>query len=123
VDSGRTYKFTDVSVTSGVISGYTESFPKGTTLAEVEKAIQRTLPPDAPLGPVAIGTVGGSCGLINVSSPTLVKELDTPKIGDTTGTVGIELQHITSNLNSVYSASNIQTATLSIVALNPTEGC
>jgi hypothetical protein len=122
-DSGRTYEFTDVDVTKGIISGYQQNFAKNTTLTEVETAIQRTLPTDALLGPVTIDTVGGSCGLINISSPTLLKELNTPKIGDTTGTVGIELQHITANLNSVYSTTNIQTATLTIVAFSPSESC
>src|ERR1700677_4266384 len=122
-DSGRTYQFTDVDVTRGIISGYQEDFPDNTTVAQAEAATQRTLPPDAQLGSIVIDTNGGSCGMLNVSSPTLIKELNTPKIGDTTGTVGIELQHIHSNLNSVYSPSNVQTATVSVVAADPTQSC
>ena len=122
-DSGRNYRFADVDVSGGVIAGYQENFPRNTTLAEVETAIARTLPSDAHLGPVVVDMVGGTCGLINFSSPTLMKELNTPKIGDTTGTVGIELQHITANLDSVYNPNNIQTATVSLLPFDPTQSC
>jgi hypothetical protein len=121
--SGHTYQFTDVDTSKGIIGAYQEDFPNNTPLAEVEAAILRTLPPDVHLGNGVIDTNGGSCGLLTVSSPTLIKELNTPIVGDTTGTVGIELQHIDANLNSVYSPDNIQTVTVGLLAEDPTQAC
>jgi hypothetical protein len=121
--SGRTYQFTNVSVSNGVISGYDENFFNGTTIAEAKNAIESTLPLDAKLGPVIVDTTGGSCGLITTSSPTLQAELNTPKIGDTAGTVGIEFNRIDANINTVYSPTNVQNATVSILPEDPTAAC
>jgi hypothetical protein len=122
--SGETYQFTiTLPIEGGVISGYDENFPNGTTIAEARNAVQQTLPADAKLGPVVIDHNGGSCAMINVSSPTLQAELNTPKIGDTTGTVGIEFDRIDANFNTVYSPTNVQTATVTISPEDPTAAC
>jgi hypothetical protein len=122
-DSGNTYEFTQVGVAGGVVFDYTENFPKDTNVAEVEASISKTLPKDAPLGPIVVGRMEGTCGLINAMSPTLLKELDTPKIGDTTGAVGILLEHLTASLGIAYSPHNIQTVMVGPIAENPALGC
>lgn len=126
-DSGRTYEFTDVTVTSGIVAGYQpgyqQSFVKGTSAATAVSAIMRTMPAGSSATPIVIDDNGGSCGLFTISGTLLAKELGTPKIGDSQGTVGVELQHIDANLNSVYSPSNVQTATLSVTAFDPTQDC
>lgn len=57
-DSERTYEFTNVSVTGGVIDGYDQSFPNGTPRSVVLEEIERTLPRDAVVSPVTVGSGG-----------------------------------------------------------------
>ena len=61
--------------------------------------------------------------MVNVSSLTLAKELDTPKIGDTTGVIGIEINRLDANADSVYSPTNSQNAAVGISPEDPTAAC
>jgi hypothetical protein len=122
-DSGRTYQFAPVDFTAGIVDGYQENFPKGTSLATVEAALSRMLPKDVGAFAVVVDNNGGSCGLINLTSPTLGKELGNPKFGDPQGVIGIELQYIDANLDSVYSPSNVQTVSVGGLAYSPTDNC
>lgn len=123
-DSGKTYEFTNVSATSGVVTGYQENFPKATPLATVETAIARTLPKGSVLGNVVDDTHTGSCGIIDLTIPKLAKTLGKPKIGDPSGSVGILLSDIIgTTLRVAYSPNNIQTVTVSISPFKATEGC
>ena len=91
--------------------------------AEVEASLKAMLPPDVAFPPVTLDKNAGSCGMLNIMSPTLAKELAAPKIGDPQGVIGIELNSINANLDSFYDPSNIQTASLQPLAVDPTQGC
>ena len=119
-DNGRTYVFTAVTVTARVITGFTESFPKNTTATTALAEIMRTMPRNATRTPVIVDPNGGSCGMFNVTSPTLGKE---PQVGDPQGVVGVELLHNGANGKPVYSTTNVQTATLVAAATNPADDC
>ena len=118
--SGRTFLFTAVTTTAGVATGFTENFPKNTKATTAIAKIMRTMPRDATRTPVIVDTNGGSCGMFNVTSRTLGK---VHKIGDSEGVVGVELLHAAANGNSVYSTTNVQTATLVAAATNPADDC
>ena len=122
-DNYRTYQFTYVGVVDGMVLLYQENFSKGTTLRQVENALKQTLPHDVSRFSVVVDRNDGSCGLINVSSPTLAKELSGQKVGDPQGVVGIELQRQTAIQSSVYSTDNIQTATVAVGPLSPSQSC
>ena len=124
--SGHTCQFTSVDFAPlGLAGGYAENFPNRTTLATVENALKRTLPKDASFGPVVVDTTGGSCGLIAITSPTIARRLgSSPKTGDPSGIVDVELSRITTNLDTVYSPTNIQTAQVTDGPINsPTSAC
>ena len=115
--------FTGVTMTAGVITGFTESFPKNTKATTAVAEIMRTMPPDATRTPVIVDTNAGSCGMFNVTSRTLSRELGRPEIGDREGVVGVELQHGSANRNSVYDTTNVQTATLVAATAAPANDC
>jgi hypothetical protein len=121
--SGRTWQFAPVDFAGGIAGAYSQNFFKGSTLAEVEAAIKAMLPHDVVFPPVTVDKNGGSCGMLNIMSPTLAKELGAPKIGDPQGVIGIELNLINANLDSFYDPSNIQTASLEPLAVDPTQSC
>lgn len=121
--SGRTWQFAPVDFSGGIAGSYSENFAKGSTLAEVEASLKSMLPSDVVFPAVTIDKNSGSCGLLNIMSPTLAKELGAPKIGDPQGIIGIELNSINANLDSFYDPSNIQTVSLGLLAVDPTQGC
>ena len=122
-DSGHTYQFTNVDDAGGVVDIYQENFPNGTTVQQVERALKQSLPANVGSLRPFVSTVGGSCGLINVSSPTLGKELGNPKIGDARGVVGIELQVLSASHTSVYNPKNVQTAIVAVGPVSVWESC
>lgn len=105
------------------MSGYDESFVKDTSASTVVAEIMRTMPAGSTVTPIVVEDNGGSCGLFTISGPTLAQELGAPKIGDTQGIVGVELANVGANLNPVYDPSNVQTASLTVVAPDLTTSC
>ena len=122
-DEGDLYQFTGVSITGGIVDGYTQAFLPGTTLASAKSQILQWMPTDAKMTAVTIDRNGGSCAMVNISSPTLAKLFSAPKIGDPQGVVGIELGYIDANLNPVYNPDNVQHAVLSVLTTDPTATC
>ena len=120
VDSGRTFRFTAITTTAGVATGFTENFPKNTRATTAIAEIMRTMPRDATRTPVIVDTNGGSCAMFNVTSRTLGKER---KIGDSQGVVGVELINGTAYRNLGYSSTNVQMATVVAAATNPADSC
>lgn len=121
--SGKTYLFTSVDIASGLIVGYTQNFRNGTSLAAAEKAILRWFPADAVMGPLTVDDNGGSCGMFNITSPTLGTLFANPKVGDPQGVVGVELNYINANLNIVYDPHNVQEADVYVGPINPSDSC
>ncbi|MFI5052013.1 MAG: hypothetical protein ACHQBP_03695 [Acidimicrobiales bacterium] len=107
----------------GLIAGYDQNFVRGTSASAAVAQVLRWLPKDSRVGKITIGHVGGSCGLLNIVSPTLKKVLSNPKIGDPQGVIGVELQYINSNLNIVYNPHNVEVATLAVIPINPKYYC
>ena len=122
-DEGELYQFTGVSITGGIVDGYTQAFLPGTTLASAESQILQWMPKDATMTAVTIDRNGGSCAMANISSPTLAKVFSAPKIGDPKGVVGIELGYIDANLHQVYNPGNVEHADLSVLPTDPTAAC
>ena len=110
---------------AGVVSGYQLNLPDHTTAATAEELVMRMMPTGA--AATALATTSGqsgSCAYFDVSSPVLLKELNTPVIGDTTGVVSVELvAAINANLVQVYKPTNVQTVTVSLGTFDPTGGC
>jgi hypothetical protein len=121
--SGRDYKYFNAQFSNGVSSGFSINFPNGTTFAQARQTIMTSMPPASRASSLQIVHSNGSCAMFNVTGPTLKHELNTPAIGDATGVVGVELASINAALNSFYSPTNIQTATLGVTADVPANGC
>jgi hypothetical protein len=122
-DSGKDYQFVNVYVGDGVVDNNQEQFVNHTNLGEVESQIARTLPKDARFGSVVVDRIGGSCGWISVTVPSLTKLLQNPAHADPTGIISITVSYINSNFESVYSPSNVQTAQVSTIPNDPTQSC
>ena len=122
-ETGKTYQFTGILTGDGLILGYDQNFVRGTTAASAIAQILRWLPKDAKVGKLTIDHIGGHCGLLNITSATLSRVLSSPKIGDPTGVVGVDLNYITSNLVIVYNPKNVEFASLDIVPVNPKDSC
>lgn len=122
-DSGHTYQFTNVDEAGGVVDIYQENFRNGTTVQQVERALEQSLPANVGRPKLVVGNIGGSCGLINVTSRTLGGELGNPKIGDPQGVVGIELQDLSASHTSVFNPKNVQTAIVAVGPLSLFESC
>ena len=121
---GQTFQFIAVIETGGVIDGYIQEFPAGTSLAVAQSQIMKWLPPDATTsGPVALSD-DGSCGVYNISSPTLAKVFATiPAIDDPSGVLGVELSYSSPTVRSTYDPNNIQTASITAVPIGPDDEC
>lgn len=122
-ESGHTFLFTSVLTVNGIITGYTQNFPDNTSLPTAQRAILRWLPPDSVASPLTVENNGGSCGVYNITSPTLAKVLNAPAIADPSGLVGVELSYTDSNDSMAYSPLNIQDASISILPANTTTAC
>lgn len=122
-DSGHTFEFTQVGIVSGRVLLYQWNFPSGTKLKNVERELIRTLPRDISRLRLVVDYVGGSCGLINVTSHILGKVLGTAKIGDPMGTIGVQLQNTNTDGLSNYNPNNIQTVIVAVAAVNPLQDC
>jgi hypothetical protein len=106
-----------------VVDIYQENFRNGTTVQQVERALEQSLPANVGRPKLVVGNIGGSCGLINVTSRTLGGELGNPKIGDPQGVVGIELQDLSASHTSVFNPKNVQTAIVAVGPLSLFESC
>lgn len=122
-DSGSTFLFTNVIVTDGLVTGYQQNFPTDTSLATAESEIMRWMPSDATIGTLSVDHNGGSCGLVNITSPTLGKVFSDPKIGDPQGIIGVSLEHLGANQDPAYDPNDIETAVLGVVPINPSANC
>jgi hypothetical protein len=118
-----TYEFAPVSVDGGVVSGYSMNFATGTTIADAKAEVLAWLPIDTTTTLYKIGHTNGSCVLWNLRSPTLARELGTPKIGDPQGELGVTLGYVTSNLTNLYDPNNVEHADISVLPNSPTDSC
>jgi hypothetical protein len=123
-------EFYNVQATDGIVTNYTENFPANTDLTSAEAMIERMLPGDP--GTIEVGTPavvhnGGTCVRWNVTLPKLgsPSSLGSPKIGDTSGTVGIELNSPLPDTSTTptYTTRDIALASVSITASGPTVAC
>ena len=119
----KTWQFGDVLVSDGLVTGYTQSFPAGTSLATAETEIMQWMPKDSMLGQLSVDHNGGSCAMLDVTSPTLGKVFSDPKIGDPQGEVGVVMDTITANIETVYNPSDIEEAVLSVAPVDPSTSC
>ena len=85
--------------------------------------VAREVPTDASFSSVAIDHHASSCGILKITNHTLARIFANPKIGDPKGIVGVELNYIDADLNSVYHTANIQTVSVGIGALSPKQDC
>jgi hypothetical protein len=122
-------EFVDVQVTGGIVTSYTENFPSHTDITSAEAYIEPMLPGDP--GTDVVGTPvvvhnGGTCARWDLTFPTLgaPSALGSLKIGDTPGTVGIELTSPpTATSTYSYNPDNVTQASVGITASGPTIGC
>lgn len=122
-ESGETYQFTTVLVAAGLITGYEQNFPPDTSLSTAKSEVLQWMPKDATMGPVTVDHNGGSCGLTDITSPTLAKLFSAPAIGDPQGVIGVEFSYTDANLDLSYDPNNIQDASMSVAPSDPTAGC
>lgn len=122
-------QFVDVMVTDGIVTGYTENFPAHTDITDAELYIEPMLPGDPGTDvigtPAVIHSSDGTCARWNLTFPTLgsPSSLGKPKIGDTNGTVGIELSSVSATLTYTYNPSAIAVAGVGTTASAPTIAC
>ena len=123
-ESGKTYQFTGALTGSGLIEYYQQNFTKGTTAASAVAQVLKYLPKDARAGPIVVGHNGAnSCGLLNITSPTLARiftQAGQTASGHPAGELGIVLQYVNSNLTIVYDLSNVEEALVTPVSINMT---
>jgi hypothetical protein len=120
---GPTFEFITVSVTSGIIDGYSMEFPTGTSILAAKSYVLEWLPRDAVTTLYKIAHINGSCVLWNVRSSTLARVLGLPTIGDPQGDLGIVLGYVTPDLTNLYDANNVEHANISVLPNAPTDGC
>ncbi len=118
-----TYEFGNVSVDGGIVSGYSMNFATGTTIADAKAAVLAWLPRDTVTTLYKVDHNNGSCVLWNLRSPTLARELGTPKIGDPQGELGVTLGYVTSDLTNLYDPNNVEHADISVLPNSPTDSC
>jgi hypothetical protein len=118
-----TYEFGNVSVDGGIVSGYSMNFATGTTIADAKAAVLAWLPRDTVTTLYKVDHNNGSCVLWNLRSPTLARELGTPKIGDPQGELGVTLGYVTRDLTNLYDPNNVEHADISVLPNSPTDSC
>lgn len=118
------YQFTAALESDGIITGYTQAFPTGTSTATAQSEVLQWLPSDATAGPLTVVTTNGSCAMYDITSPTLAKVFSAyPSIGDPSGVLGVELSYTDANGNSTYDPNNVESASISISPSDPSGGC
>jgi hypothetical protein len=118
-----TYEFITVSVTGGIVDGYSMEFPNGTSIFAAKSYVLEWLPRDASTTLYKVAHGNGSCVLWNVRSATLARVLGAPAIGDPHGDLGITLGYVTADLTNSYDPNNVQHADISVLPNSPTDGC
>jgi hypothetical protein len=125
---GRTTKFTTLQTTGGSdnrVDGYTQAFADGTNVDEAKSQVLALMPKDAKTTAFFIqyDSNGATCAFWNIKSATLGKWFSGPKVGDSTGVLGIELSTLDSSGNSVYEASHVTTANVSLAQVDHSTNC
>ncbi len=111
-------------VGDGIIGGYQQNFTDNTAASVAEQEVLHWLPADSTMTALKVDRHGGSCGLFNITSPTLAALFSAhPQIGDPQGVLGVELSYTDSNLNITYDANNVQDASISVLPVDPTANC
>ena len=122
-ESGKTYQFTSVLMSGGLITSYQQNFVPNTNVSTAEAEIMQWMPKDATMSALTVDQNGGSCAMYNITSPTLATIFSARSIGDPQGVLGVKLSYTDSNLNITYDPNNVQEASISIVPSNPTVTC
>jgi hypothetical protein len=120
---GDSFEFTAVRITNGIVNGYGQSFPPGTSATSAEAEIMKWLPADAHTTPLTVLHNGGSCAYFNITSATLGRAFADPIIGDPQGQVGVMLSNTTADLSVVFDPANVQYALLDLPPVEPTNLC
>jgi hypothetical protein len=118
-----TYEFITVSVTGGIVDGYSMEFPNGTSILAAKASVLEWLPRDATTTLYKVAHTNGSCVLWNVRSRTLARVLGAPAIGDPQGDLGIILGYVTPDITNLYDPNNVEHADISVLPNSPTDGC
>ena len=124
-DSGKTFEITEVQYALGEVTSYLQNFSRHTSYAVAERQVLSFLPTDVKLSPLYIQhSSTGSCAYLNLTSASLGKLFATPKIGDSSGSVGIDFASSNlSTLNYFYSPNNVQSAIVEIGNFTKSDGC
>jgi hypothetical protein len=118
------YQFTAALVSDGIVTGYTQAFPTGTSTATAQSEIMRWMPSDATAGPLTVVNTNGSCAMYDITSPTLATIFAAhPSIGDSSGVLGVELSYTDANGNITYDPNNVESASISVSPSDPSGGC
>jgi hypothetical protein len=121
---GDKFQFANVSVTDGIVNGYTQAFPTDTNLSTARSEILLWLPRDATISALTVNHNGGSCAQFDVKSPTLATVFSAvPAIGDPQGVLGVTLSYSDANKNVAFDPHNIQNARISTTPTDPTATC
>jgi hypothetical protein len=123
---GGDHQWTTVGRGNGRITHFTYSLPEGTPEASAKQAALAQLPRDAttttPLT-VQHDSMGNSCSLWNLRSPTLARVLGPPPEGDTAGDIGIDLYTYSNDGEFRYDPNNIDTAVISDITQSADAPC
>ena len=118
------FQFTAVMQTANIVTGYTQAFPTGTNVTTAESEVLQWMPIGSTVSSLVIDNTGGSCGMYNITSPTLATIFgDIPAIGDPSGVVGVELSYDDAALNITYDPNNIESASITLGPADPSLGC
>jgi hypothetical protein len=127
--NGPTYAFASVALIGGLVGGYVQNFPNGSSVYVAMKAVLAALPPDSHTS--RLTTISGataSCAFINITSPTIAalfpNQSPEASAGEFTNTmVGVELSGTNANGYMTYDWTNVQVARVTLGADTASMAC
>jgi hypothetical protein len=125
---GDADEFVLLTTTGGQVNrvdGYTQAFSDGTTVAEARAAALALMPKDTRITSYFIqhDSLGSTCAFMNLRSRTLGRWFSEKKVGDPAGVMGIEFSTATASGAYVYKPHNIESASVSLAAVNHSIDC
>ena len=120
---GLTTLFEDATVADGRVISFFENFPTGTTYRQALKKVLEYLPSDVAVGRLTIQHLGGSCGIVAVTSPALARSLMNTDVRDPAGVIAAEFSYTYPGQQTEFNARNVETALISLTPIPSEDGC
>ena len=119
INNEPTYQFTSFSTTGAPeyrVDGYEQALGEGMSLAVAKADVLKLMPSDTRVTAFWITHENGSCVSWNLKSATLGRWFSGKKVGDPQGAIGVDLNSLNSNDESVFDPNDVSRA---IVGIGP----